>query len=332
MISIIQEKFASAIADKITRFLEHPTAHMIKELKRYTDLLTFDTHNDWHKWQSVERMTKLAGTNRGYMTYNTGGQKGGVARLPDRDIGQGRIGTAWYVWNLGRNIYIYAQRIPAELVLVERSEDGYQAIKLVLEGTYELKDGEDYLDDFEDMALENEAAEESERGLMNDDEEENDDYDDYEGRPDESEAEAENEMEDEAEDYEALVNNEMRAEVAALVEQIRDYSARMENESSVDGFMTLNMLINQANERCRELRTQLAARRQDEGNERREEIEQLNQKRRQEIASLTRELADNYELTDQQSTFNGVMAVNYVIHASQLRIAELKNEIARSGQ
>ena len=67
MISIIQEKFASDIADKITRFLEHPTAHMIKELKRYTDLLTFDTHNDWHKWQSVGRMTKLAGTNRGYV-------------------------------------------------------------------------------------------------------------------------------------------------------------------------------------------------------------------------------------------------------------------------
>ena len=271
MISIIQEKFASDIADKITRFLEHPTAHMIKELKRYTDLLTFDTRNDWHKWQSVERITKLAGTNRGYVTYDTGGQKGGVARLPNRDIGQGLVGTAWYVWNLGRNIYIYAQRIPAELVLVERSEDGYQAIKLVLEGTYELKDGEHYLDDFEDMALEDEAAQESERGLMNDDEEENDDYDDYEGRPDDSETEAENEMEDEADDVQAMINNQ-----------------------------------------------------------RREEIQQLNQERRQEIASLERELADNYELAEQRSTFNGLMAVNYVIHASELRIAELKNEIALS--
>ena len=106
----------------------------------------------------------------------------------------------------------------------------------------------------------------------------------------------------------------------------------MGNESSADGVMTLNMLINQANERCRELRTQLAARRGDEANERREEIEQLNQERRQEIASLERELADNYELAEQRSTFNGVMAATYVIHASELRIAELKNEIAMSRQ
>ena len=69
-------------------------------------------------------------------------------------------------------------------------------------------------------------------------------------------------MEDEAEDYEALVNNEMREEVAALVEQIRDYSEQMGNESTPSGVMTLNMLINHAAERCTELRRQLAARRQ----------------------------------------------------------------------
>ena len=259
MISIIQEKFEHDIADKITRFLEHPTAHMIKEFTRYTDLLTFDTHTDWHKWQSVQRMTKIGGTNRGYVIYNSPWEQGGVARLPDRDIAPGQVGTVWYVWNLGRRPYVSAQRIPAELVLVERSEDGYQAIKLVLEGTYELKDGENYLDDFEDMALENEAAEESERGLMRDDEDENDDYDDYEGRQDD-------EMEDEADDVQA----------------------------------------------------------------RREEIVQLNHERQQEIASLTRELEDNHDLTEQQSTVYGVNAVNYVIHASQLRIAELKNQIALS--
>ena len=48
------------------------------------------------------------------------------------------------------------------------------------------------------------------------------------------------------EDYEALVSNEMREEVAALVEQIRDYSERMGNESTPGVIMTLNMLINQA--------------------------------------------------------------------------------------
>ena len=76
------------------------------------------------------------------------------------------------------------------------------------------------------------------------------------------ETDAEDEMEDEAEDYEALVSNEMREEVAALVEQIRDYSEQMGNESTPGGIMTLNMLINQAAERCRELKMQLAARRQ----------------------------------------------------------------------
>ena len=50
--------------------------------------------------------------------------------------------------------------------------------------------------------------------------------------------------------------------------------------------------------------------------DRQEEIEQLNEERRQEIASLTRELEDNYDLTTQQTSFNGVMAVNYVIHQS----------------
>ena len=137
--------------------------------------------------------------------------------------------------------------------MVERSKDDDQAIKLVLESTYELKHGEYYQDDVEDMALTYAEAEESESGLMNDD---NDSAN--EGREDE---ESPDEMEDEAEDYEALVNNEMREEVAALVEQIRDYSERMGNESTPGGIMTLNMLINQAAERCRELRMQLAARR-----------------------------------------------------------------------
>ena len=266
MISIIQEKFASDIADKITRFLEHPTAHMIKELKRYTDLLTFDTHNDWHKWQTVKRFTKLAGTNRGYVIFNSPWEQGGVARLPDTNLAPGQVGTVWYVWNLGRRPYVSAQRIPAELVLVERSEDGYQAIKLVLEGTYELKDGENYLDDFEDMALENEQAEESERGLMNDDEDENDDYDDYEGR----ETEAENEMEDEADNMQAFMNNERRGEIASLEETIRDYNEQITRASSPEGMATLNMpsimtlytLINMAEGRCVELRREIASSRQ----------------------------------------------------------------------
>ena len=134
---------------------------------------------------------------------------------------------------------------------MSKNEDGYEAVKLVMDD-YELRDdNEYYLDDLEDNAEECEEREESEYGLMNDDGDEA-----SEGMEDDSETEADD--------------------------------------------------------------------------DRREVINQLNHERQQEIASLTRELADNYELTEQQSTFNGVMAVNYVIHASQLRIAELRNEIALS--
>ena len=54
------------------------------------------------------------------------------------------------------------------------------------------------------------------------------------------------------------IRDRMREEVAPLVEQIRDYSERMGNESTPSGIMTLNMLINMAEVRCRELRIQIA--------------------------------------------------------------------------
>ena len=275
------------------------------------------------------------------MTYG-GGPEGGIVRLASSMTST----KLWYVWHRDWGRPATVLRIPRELTPVSRHDDGYEAIKLVMDD-YELGEDEHYLDDLEDTV---EDEQDSDYGLRNDDgdeaderrendearwggrQHEDDDEDDDGGRERDPETDAEDEMEDEAEDYEALVNNEMREEVAALVEQIRDYSERMGNESTPSGIMTLNMLINQANERCRELRTQLAARRGGEANERREEIEQLNQERRQEIEQLTRELADNRELAEQRRTVDGVMAANYVIHASELRIAELKNEIALSGR
>ena len=67
-------------------------------------------------------------------------------------------------------------------------------------------------------------------------------------------------------------------------------------------------------------------------NERREEIEQLNQERREEIASLTRDLEGYEDLTAQHTTINGVMTAMFTIHQSQLRIAELRNQISLSRQ
>ena len=189
---------------------------------------------------------------------------------------------SWPVWHRDWGRPATVLRIPRELMPVSRHDDGFEAIKLVMADDYELGEDEYYLDDLEDSA---EEQDDSEYGMRNDDGDEADERrEDHEarwgGRQDEDddeapqednveietnehdpETDAEDEMEDEAEDYEALVSNEMREEVAALVEQIRDYSERMGNESNPDGVMTLNMLIYQANGRCRELRMRLAARR-----------------------------------------------------------------------
>ena len=220
---------------------------MICRFREYADLLTFDTRHDWHKWQEVYGFARINGSKRAYITYG-GGPEGGIVRLHLSTV----VGKVWYIWHRGWGQPASVVRIPPELSVVYRNDDGYEAVKLVMDD-YEIADeNEWFLDDLEDS---NEELDDSEYRMRNDDDDEAN-----EGRGGDSETEAEDEMEDEAEDYEALVSNEMREEVAALVEQIRDYSEQMGNESTPSGIMTLNMLINQAAERCRELRGQLAAR------------------------------------------------------------------------
>ena len=89
MISIIQETFDLPIANHIIRFLEHPTAPLIKRFKEYTDLLSFDELHDWHKWVGVLGFQTIPGSRRAYVTYG-GGPEGGVVRRPDRLIAPGR--------------------------------------------------------------------------------------------------------------------------------------------------------------------------------------------------------------------------------------------------
>ena len=76
MIAIIQEQFEHNAANLITRFLEHPTAPMIRRFREYTDLLAFDSRNDWHHWQSLYGFQTVNGSRRAYMTYG-GGPEGG---------------------------------------------------------------------------------------------------------------------------------------------------------------------------------------------------------------------------------------------------------------
>ena len=110
----------------------------------------------------------------------------------------------------------------------------------------------------EDNAEDND---ESEYGMRNDQDDEAN-----EGREDDSETEAEDEVEDEVEDeadnMQAMINNERRGEIATLEHHIRDYNDRVGNESTPSGIMTLNMLINMAEGRCRELRGEIASSRQ----------------------------------------------------------------------
>ena len=136
MISMIHETFDSSIANHIIRFLEHPTAPLIRRFKEYTDLLSFDTVNDWHKWQSLYGFQTINGSRRASVTYG-GGPEGGVVRLYDGSTAPGRSGQAWYVWHRDWGRTSTFVRIPEELTLVTRYDDGYEAIKVVM-GDYEL--------------------------------------------------------------------------------------------------------------------------------------------------------------------------------------------------
>ena len=174
----------------------------------------------------------------------------------------GRLGTSGIV--AGGSPRVLSE-IPPELSVVYRSEDGYEAVKLVMDD-YELAgENEWFLDDLEDSHKE---QEESEYGMMNDDDDEAN-----QGREDEEsfrfgadteppETESEAEVEDEADNIQAFMNNERRGEIATLEGHISDYNDRMANETSPSGIMTFITLINMAEGRCRELREQIANSRQ----------------------------------------------------------------------
>ena len=56
----------------------------------------------------------------------------------------------------------------------------------------------------------------------------------------------------------------------------------------------------------------------------------MSEERREEIASLTRDLEGYEDLTAQQTTIDGIMVANFTINQTQLRIAEFRNQIALS--
>ena len=183
------------------------------------------------------------------MTYG-GGPEGGIVRLRSSVTSA----ALWYVWHRDWGRPASILRIPGELTPVSRHDDGYEAIKLVMDD-YELGDDEHYLDDMEDTV---EDEDDSEYRVRNDDDDEANEGQ----REDNIETEDEDEVEDEADNIQAFMNNERRGEIASLEGDISDYNDRMENETSPSGIMTFITLINMAEGRCRELREQIASSRQ----------------------------------------------------------------------
>ena len=94
-----------------------------------------------------------------------------MVRRPDRLTAPGSSRNAWFVWRRGWGRPASFVRIPRELTLVTRYDDGYEAIKLVMDD-YEVGENENYLDDVEDAQDEN-YPDESESGLRNDEDDDN---------------------------------------------------------------------------------------------------------------------------------------------------------------
>ena len=142
MISLLHEQFYDVIASKIISFLEHPTANMIKDHFEYREALRFDPWINWGEWHTLYGFAHIGRHDRHYLTYG-GGPDGGIVKL---------WADGWYVWerNWGtRAIYI---RIPDELEVIYKNDDGHEAIKLVMaKHNYELGENEFYLIYFEDI-------------------------------------------------------------------------------------------------------------------------------------------------------------------------------------
>ena len=67
--------------------------------------------------------------------------------------------ASWYVWHRSWGRPASILRIPRELALISKNDDGYEAIKLVMPDDYELLEDEHYLDDMEDSCEETEDLE-----------------------------------------------------------------------------------------------------------------------------------------------------------------------------
>jgi len=160
MISIINQTFEPSIANNIVRYLQHPTATMIKDHFWWGD--------DEDEWTHVYGFDR---PGRYYITFG-GSPSGGVVRFRHR---------GWYEWRqqwFGPKILT---PIPDGKVIIWRPENDKhsEAIRIV-DGAYDLREyphEEYYLDDVEDSYIENNPEAE----MIHPDDMEEDEEDEYEG-------------------------------------------------------------------------------------------------------------------------------------------------------
>ena len=142
MISLMYDMFDDIIAAKIITCLEHPTAKRKKHHVAFKDVLKFDTI-DQSEPKTLYGFAHIGNHDRHYLTYG-GGPEGGMVKT---------YGDGWCVWHRDWGTRATYTKIPEELEIVYKNDDGHGAIKMVLckhgYDDYELGEDENYLDDLE---------------------------------------------------------------------------------------------------------------------------------------------------------------------------------------
>ena len=106
-VSLMYEKFNDITASRIIRFLEHPTAKMMKHYLALQEVLKFDPI-DWSEPKTLYGFAQIGNHERHYLTYG-GGPEGGIIKS---------YGDGWYVWHRDWGTRATYTIIPDELEIV----------------------------------------------------------------------------------------------------------------------------------------------------------------------------------------------------------------------
>ena len=108
----------------------------------FQEVLKFDPI-DWSGWKTLYGFAYIGNHNWHYLTYG-GGPEGGIVN---------KFGDGWCVWHRDWGARASYTRIPEELEIVYKNDDGHETIELVLYkhgcDDYELGEDEHFLDELE---------------------------------------------------------------------------------------------------------------------------------------------------------------------------------------